>query len=42
MDLGGVCTFNALFVRWALAEDGGPYLDHLLTAECPDDPDEPW
>lgn len=42
MDLGGVCTFNALFVRWALAEDGGPYLDHLLTAECPDDPDGTW
>ena len=42
MDLGGACTFNALFVRWALAEGGGPYLDHLLTAERPDDPDGTW
>ena len=33
MDLGGAQTFNALFVRQALAEDGGLYLDHLMTNE---------
>lgn len=31
MELGGSCTFNALFVRQALA--GGLYLDHLMTAD---------
>ncbi len=31
MELGGACTFNALFVRQALT--GGLYLDHLETAE---------
>lgn len=30
MDLGGSCTFNALFVRQALT--GGLHLDHLMTA----------
>lgn len=30
MDLGGSCTFNALFVRQALTS--GLYLDHLMTA----------
>lgn len=33
MDLGGAQTFNALFVRQALTEDGGLYLDHLMTNE---------
>ena len=33
IDLGGACTFNALFVRHALTDDGGLYLDHLKTAE---------
>lgn len=31
--LDGACTFNALFVRQALAGDGGLHLDHLMTAE---------
>ena len=31
MELGGSCTFNALFVRQALA--GGLHLDHLMTAD---------
>lgn len=31
--LDGVCTFNALFVRQALAGDGGLYLDHLASNE---------
>lgn len=30
--LDGTCTFNALFVRQALAADGGLHLDHLMTA----------
>ncbi len=33
MDLGGAQTFNALFARQALADDGGLYLDHLKTAD---------
>lgn len=33
MDLGGSQTFNALFVRQVLADDGGLYLDHLKTAK---------
>lgn len=31
MELGGSCTFNALFVRQALT--GGLHLDHLMTAD---------
>ena len=31
--LGGAAQFNALFVRQALAEDGGLYLNHLLVNE---------
>lgn len=42
MDLDGACIFNALFVRQALTTDGGLYLDHLATAEVPDDPDATW
>ncbi len=33
MTLGGAQSFNALFVRQALADDGGLYLDHLMTAD---------
>ena len=33
MALDGTCTFNALFVRQALAEDGGLHLDHLAFNE---------
>lgn len=32
-DLGGAQTFNALFVRQALTEDGGLHLNHLMTNE---------
>lgn len=32
MELGGSCTFNALFVRQVLMADGGLHLDHLMTA----------
>ena len=33
MDLGGAQAFNALFVRQALADGGGLYLDHLAENE---------
>jgi hypothetical protein len=32
-DLSAAKDFNALFVRQALSDDGGLYLEHLLTAE---------
>ena len=38
----GEAWFNTLFVRQALISDGGLYLDHLLTAEVPNDPDGTW
>ena len=34
MDLGGAQTFNALFVRQALTDGGGLYLDHLMINEA--------
>ena len=34
-DLEKAQTFNVLFIRQALTEDGGLYLDHLLTPTCP-------
>lgn len=34
MDLGGAQAFNALFVRQALTDGGGLYLDHLMINEA--------